>query len=321
MNAPQRPPRLKVDGVILLDKPVGISSNAALQRVRRLFNAAKGGHTGTLDPLASGLLPVCLGEATKFSQVLIDADKAYEAEVRLGVRTSTGDAEGKVLETRPVNASLGDLLAACARLVGEVEQVPPMYSAVKVAGRPLYDYARAGMTIERCPRRVRIKGIDVLGLEANSARIALSCSKGTYVRVLAEDIGTLLGCGAHVASLRRTRIGRFFVEESVGLGQIAENPLTAVRYLRPIDYLIADWPIVSLDEQAAGRFAHGQTIRLPLALADGPVRVYGSDARFLGAANHHGGYLYPRRLLGESASKVNRLADPLRIERVIEKYV
>ena len=212
MNAPRRPPRRKVDGVILLDKPIGISSNAALQRVRRVFNAAKGGHTGTLDPLASGLLPLCFGEATKFSQTLLEADKSYEAELRLGVSTTTGDVEGQVLETRAVNVDSADFATACASFVGEIEQVPPMFSALKVAGRPLYDYARAGVTLERKSRRISIKGIEVLEFDANMARVAVDCSKGTYIRVLAEDIGALLGCGAHLVSLRRTRIARFAIE-------------------------------------------------------------------------------------------------------------
>ncbi len=298
MNAPRRAPRCKVDGVILLDKPSGISSNAALQRVRRLFNAAKGGHTGTLDPLASGLLPLCLGEATKFSQTLLDADKAYEAQLRLGVRTSTGDAEGEVLETRPVGVAADEVLEACKRFVGEIEQIPPMYSALKVAGRPLYDYAREGVTLERKPRRVHIRRIELLDFDRDTARISVECSKGAYIRVLAEDIGALLGCGAHLVALRRTRIGRFHIDDSVGLAQIEANRDCACKWLLPVDHLLADWPSVLLDESAVGRFAHGQTVEVISGIGDVPVRVYGPSGRFVGAADHMDGLLYPRRLLG-----------------------
>lgn len=298
MNAPRRAPRRKVDGVILLDKPSRISSNAALQRVRRLFNAAKGGHTGTLDPLASGLLPLCLGEATKFSQTLLDADKAYEAQLRLGVRTATGDAEGEVLETRPVEVATDEVFAACTRFVGEIEQIPPMYSALKVAGRPLYDYAREGVTLERKPRRVHIRQMELLGFDRDTVRLSVVCSKGTYIRVLAEDIGAVLGCGAHLVALRRTRIGRFLIDESVTLAQIEANPDCASRWLLPVDHLLADWPSVSLDESAAGRFAHGQSVPANAGIGDGPVRVYGPSGRFVGAADHAGGVLHPRRLLG-----------------------
>jgi tRNA pseudouridine55 synthase len=297
MNAPRRAPRRKVDGVILLDKPSGISSNAALQRVRRLFNAAKGGHTGTLDPLASGLLPLCLGEATKFSQTLLDADKAYEAQLRLGVRTTTGDAEGEVLETRPAEVTTDEVFAACTRFVGEIAQVPPMYSALKVAGRPLYDYARDGVTLERKPRQVHIRRIELLGFDRDMVRLAVDCSKGTYIRVLAEDIGEVLGCGAHLVALRRTRIGRFHIDKSVELSQIEANPDCASRWLLPVDHLLADWPSVWLDESAAGRFAHGQTVPASPGIGDVPVRVYGPSGRFVGAADHVGGVLQPRRLL------------------------
>ncbi len=284
--------------MILLDKPRGISSNAALQRVRRLFNAAKGGHTGTLDPLASGLLPLCLGEATKFSQTLLDADKAYEAQLRLGVRTSTGDAEGEVLETRPVGVATDEVLEACKRFVGEIEQIPPMHSALKVAGRPLYDYAREGVTLERKPRRVHIRRIELLGFDRDTARISVECSKGTYIRVLAEDIGALLGCGAHLVALRRTRIGRFHIDDSVELAQIEANPDRAGNWLLPVDHLLAEWASVWLDESAVGRFAHGQTVELSSGIGDVPVRVYGPNGRFVGAADHMDGLLFPRRLLG-----------------------
>lgn len=302
MNAPRRVPRLKVDGVILLDKPIGISSNAALQRVRRVFNAAKGGHTGTLDPMATGLLPLCLGEATKFSQTLLDADKAYEAELRLGVRTNTGDAEGQVIERTPVTVTAAAFAAACAKFAGEIEQTPPMYSALKVAGRPLYDYAREGLTLERKPRRITIEKIEMLGFGGDTARIAVVCSKGTYVRVLAEDIGALLGCGAHLISLRRTGIGRFRIGQSVELARLESESAGAIQWLLPVDHLLADWPEVVLDELAAQRFGHGQTVPAGALGGDVSVRVYGPTGRFLGAADHESGFLRPRRLVGEKAS-------------------
>jgi len=298
MHAPNRLPRRKVDGIVLLDKPTDITSNAALQRVRQVLNAAKGGHTGTLDPLASGLLPLCLGEATKFSQTLLDADKSYEAELRLGARTSTGDAEGEVLENRPANVTPSDFAAACRRFVGEIDQVPPMYSALKVAGRPLYDYAREGVSLERKPRRVIVGRIEVLWFDRDKARVAVDCSKGTYIRVLAQDIGALLECGAHLVSLRRTRIGRFRIDEALPLAQIEADADGAMRRLLPVDHLLADWPTVLLDEPGADRLAHGQTATVAAPICDGPVRVYGPGGRFLGAADHEAGRLRPRRLLG-----------------------
>lgn len=302
MNAPRRPPRLVVDGVILLDKPPGITSNAALQRVRRVFNAAKGGHTGTLDPLASGLLPVCLGEATKFSQTLLDADKSYEAELRLGVRTETGDAEGRTIEVRPVNCSVTLFSAACNGFVGEIDQTPPMHSALKVAGRPLYDYARQGVTLERASRRVSIRSVSVLDVAQDTARISVECSKGTYIRVLAEDIGAALGCGAHLTSLRRTGIGRFRIDQAVTLAQLEADPVGARQWLMPVDHLLSQWPEIELDEQTLQKFAHGQIIPLSASVGVGPVRVYGPNRRFVGAANFEGGKLHARRLLGNPDS-------------------
>lgn len=321
MNAPRRPPRRKVDGVILLDKPIGISSNAALQRVRRVFNAAKGGHTGTLDPLASGLLPLCFGEATKFSQTLLEADKSYEAELRLGVSTTTGDVEGQVLETRAVSIDSADFATACASFVGEIEQVPPMFSALKVAGRPLYDYARAGVTLERKSRRISIKGIEVLEFDANMARVAVDCSKGTYIRVLAEDIGALLGCGAHLVSLRRTRIARFDISESIQLAKIEADPDGAVEGLLPIDHLLAGWQQIMLDEHTVLKFGHGQTVPHMAAIGDGPVRVYGPNGRFLGAADYVTGHLRPRRLLGDTNQPNSRRNALYGIESATKKHV
>lgn len=207
---PQKPPRRDVHGVLLLDKPIGWSSNDALIRAKRLLWAKKAGHTGTLDPLATGLLPLCFGEATKFSQDLLDADKTYETVVRLGIRTSTADAEGEVLSERPVSVTPEQLQAAIARFVGEIDQVPPMHSALKKDGKPLYEYARAGQTVERAARRVTIYAIDLLATDLQSAEptitLRVSCSKGTYIRTLGEDIGEALGCGGHLVALRRTQV-------------------------------------------------------------------------------------------------------------------
>lgn len=216
MSAP-RSKRRDVDGILIFDKPLGMSSNAALQKVRWLFNASKGGHTGSLDPLASGVLPLCLGEATKFSQYLLDADKTYITEARLGMTTSTGDAEGEVLEIKPCQVTLAEVQALLPRFTGEIEQIPPMYSALKHDGQPLYKLARAGETVERKPRSVTIRQLTLLGLEGDRLRLQVHCSKGTYIRTLVEDIGAALGCGAHVAELRRVQAGPFDLARAVTL--------------------------------------------------------------------------------------------------------
>ena len=199
---PPRPPRRNLHGVLLLDKPLGWTSNDALQKAKGMLRAVKGGHTGTLDPLATGLLPLCFGAATKFSQASLDADKRYLATLRLGQRTSTGDGEGEVVEERPVALDLAAVQAACARFTGEIDQVPPMHSALKHQGKPLYEYARAGVHVERAPRRVRIHAIEVIEWQAATLVIAVSCTKGTYIRTLAEEIGAALVCGAHLSALR-----------------------------------------------------------------------------------------------------------------------
>lgn len=299
MNAPRRPPRQKIDGVVLLDKPFGLSSNAALQRVRRVFNAAKAGHTGTLDPLASGLLPLCLGEATKFAQTLLDADKSYEAELCLGVRTDTGDAEGAVIERRDVDCTVEKFVGACSRFVGTIEQIPPMHSALKVGGRPLYEYARSGVVLKRDPRTVHIRRINMLEFAGEKARIVVDCSKGTYIRVLAEDIGILLGCGAHLTGLRRTRIGRFDVRDSVSLERLELDMAGSRAWLLPADHLISDWPKIGLMSDAARSFGHGQAVRLDLQHGGcKDVRVIGPGGQFLGTGVVDGEVLLPRRVVG-----------------------
>ncbi len=286
-----------VDGVLLLDKPSGITSNLALQKARRLLDAAKAGHTGTLDPLASGLLPLTFGEATKFSADLLDADKAYVATVQLGVRTTTADADGEVIERRPVTVSRGQLEEVLSRFTGTIAQVPPMHSALKRDGKALYEYAREGVELERAPRTVRIDRLVLTRFEGDRAEIEVDCSKGTYVRVLAEDIGAALGCGAHLAGLRRTRVGRLTLEGSVTLAALEMMPPAVRReWLQPVDALIADVTRVDLGEAQARRFAHGNA--LDIGGAPGRRRVYGPNDELLGVAelDEHG-MLNPRRLI------------------------
>ncbi|WP_228720807.1 tRNA pseudouridine(55) synthase TruB [Nitrogeniibacter mangrovi] len=266
--------------MLLLDKPVGISSNAALQRARRALGAAKAGHTGTLDPLASGLLPLAFGESTKFSQSLLDADKAYEAVVCLGVSTTTGDAEGEVLARAPVEASFADVEDAAAGFRGEIEQLPPMYSALKHAGRPLYEYAREGIDIERKRRRVTIYDLVCAPIDATHFRMTVRCSKGTYVRTLGEDIGHALGCGAHLSALRRTAIGAFCIDEAIGLDVVEAAGLDARAHLLPVDALIGELPRLDLNDDDARRLLHGQSTELA-QVAAGRYRLYADD-RFLG---------------------------------------
>lgn len=294
-----RLPRRALHGVLLLDKPLGLSSNDALQRAKRLLRAEKAGHTGTLDPLASGLLPLCFGAATKFSQVALDADKRYRATLRLGQRTSTGDAEGALLDERPLaGIDRAAIAAACRRHVGAIDQVPPMHSALKHQGRALYDYARAGIEVERAPRRVHIHAIDVVDWHDATLVLDVACSKGTYVRTLAEDIGAALGCGAHLAALRRTGSGALEVGAAITLDALGalDEPARDARLL-PIEALLADWPALRLPDDEAGRFLTG--LRRRVASADLPaVRVYAeSNHAFLGSAHVAGGELIADRLL------------------------
>jgi tRNA pseudouridine55 synthase len=293
-----RIPRRALHGVLLLDKPVGLSSNDALQKAKRLYRAEKAGHTGTLDPLASGLLPLCFGAATKFSQVSLDADKRYTATLRLGQTTSTGDAEGILVRERPVSADRRAIEAACASFVGAIEQVPPMHSALKKDGKPLYEYARAGIEVERASRRVSIHRIDILSWQGAELMIDVACSKGTYIRTLAEDLGEALGCGAHLAALRRTGSGPLTLDGAITLERLAalDEPARDA-LLRPADWLLAHWPPVRLNDDDAGRFLAG--VRRRITLADAPsVRVYGPQPRaFLGSAHITAGELIADRLL------------------------
>lgn len=290
--------RRPVHGVLLLDKPLGWSSNDALQKAKRLFNAQKAGHTGTLDPLASGLLPLCFGAATKFSQASLDADKRYTATLRLGVTMTTGDLEGEVVERRPVEVDRAGIDAVLARFVGTIDQRPPMHSALKHEGKALYEYARLGLEVARRVRRVTVHGIDVLAWREDLLTIDVRCSKGTYIRTLAEDIGTALGCGAHLAALRRTGSGALTIDEAITLDALEACP-EAQRdaCLRPPDVLLADWPEWRLPADEAARFLTG--LRRRVDAPDAPrVRVYGPERNaLLGAAHITAGELIPDRLL------------------------
>jgi tRNA pseudouridine55 synthase len=298
---PARVPRRPLHGVLLLDKPLGWSSNDALQKVKGMLRAEKAGHTGTLDPLATGLLPLCFGAATKFSQASLDADKRYTATLKLGQRTSTGDREGEVTLTRPVVVDRAALDAACARFTGPIEQLPPMHSALKHEGRKLYDLARAGIEVVREPRRVTIHAIDILHWQHDELMLDVRCSKGTYIRTLAEDIGEALGCGAHLSALRRTASGRLDVADTITLDALqALEPEARDARLLPPEVLLGDWPAVQLPADEAGRFLTG--LRRRVALADAAaVKVFGpgrhEPGAFLGTAHITAGELIADRLL------------------------
>jgi tRNA pseudouridine55 synthase len=287
--------RVAVNGVLLLDKPAGWSSNDALIKAKRLLNAIKAGHTGTLDPFATGLLPLCFGEATKFSQDLLEADKTYQTVVHLGISTTTGDTEGEVLETREVKVTAEQITEVLEKFRGDILQVPPMYSALKRDGKPLYEYARAGITLEREARPVTIHLLEFVKYEAPFLTLNVRCSKGTYIRVLGEDIGHALGCGAHLHALRRTKVGHLFLENTITLeqlGELADEARHAL--LAPVDALLSSFPEVELSEDLSRRFLQGQRLSLgkegvahPAEL--GRVRVY----RFANAG-------VPRQLLGSA---------------------
>jgi tRNA pseudouridine55 synthase len=293
-----------IDGVLVLDKPVGISSNAALQRARRALAARKAGHGGTLDPLASGLLPLLLGEATKFSADLLDADKEYEATLELGAQTATGDAEGEVLERRTVQVERAGFEAALRGFLGERLQVPPMHSALKRDGRPLYELARAGLEVDRAPRRVRIGRLELLEWDAAAPRVRVECSKGTYVRVLAQEIGAALGCGAHLRALRRTRVGPLRLEHALGLAEVEALPPAQRRErLLPVDSLLAGLPPVRLGQDESARFAQGQ--RVPWSagatVQEGRLRVYDAAGRLIGVGRADGQEIAPARLVASAS--------------------
>jgi len=313
MQAPRtRVQRRPVHGVLLLDKPLGLSSNNALQKAKWLLRAEKAGHTGTLDPLATGVLPICFGAATKFSQLHLDADKTYETTVRLGVRTCTADAEGEVIETRPVTCTLGQVVEVLDRFMGPIRQVPPMHSALKKDGKALYEYAREGETVEREPRDVLIHELELLDVQLQGEepflRLHVKCSKGTYIRTLGEDIGEALGCGGHLVALRRIATGPFDQSQCVTLEGLetmdeAERP----RQLKPVDALLPGHASVTLDPENAGRFLSGLRRRGSWPDAD-LVAVYGDQPHaLLGTAHVKAGELIPGRLLS-----------PIEIQQILE---
>ena len=290
--------RRKIDGVLLLDKPVGPSSSTMLQAVKRLLNAEKAGHAGTLDPLASGLLPLLFGEATKFAQFALDSIKEYRAQVRLGVSTDTGDAEGRILERRAVDVGDAALAEALARFRGPIAQVPPMYSALKQGGQPLYAMARAGKSVERAPRNVTVHELELLERAGDVLHLRIRCSKGTYVRQLAVDLGLALGTVAHLEALRRTAVGAFRLDRAVTLDDLqALGEKARLAWLLPADSLLGDLPRLELPEDLAARFLNGQPVALAGA-TEGACRVYAKDGALLGVGEGGPGQaLRPARLI------------------------
>lgn len=293
-----------IDGVLLLDKDRGMTSNSALQQVKRLFGAAKAGHTGSLDPLATGMLPICLGEATKLSGYLLDADKHYRVVCRLGEKTATADADGEVVQTAAVpELSEQTVLTVLERFTGDIEQVPPMYSALKHEGRRLYDLARAGEEVERPPRRVRIFTLSLEAMDSDSLTMDVRCSKGTYIRTLVEDIAVELGTLAHVIDLRRLGVGPYEKRPMYSLAELAaqrdqngEAGLDAL--LLPVDSAVADWPVIRLDEDMSFYMRRGQALQVPRAPTEGRVRLYTEAGEFLGIGEiADDGRIAPKRLL------------------------
>jgi tRNA pseudouridine55 synthase len=298
-----------LDGVLLFDKPLELSSNTALQKVRRLFQAEKAGHTGTLDPLATGLLPICFGEATKFSYALLNADKTYRALLRLGQTTTTGDAEGEITAEHPVEVQQFDVDIVLAKFRGEIQQLPPMHSALKHLGKPLYEYIRKGETIERELRNVVIYELLLNFFSGNEMDITVRCSKGTYIRTLAEDIGVAFGCGAHLIGLRRTAIAHFDLSNSYNLQQLAAmNDEERAACVLPLESLMPEMPQLQLDAGQVHRLAQGQRLGLDTSLPDGKVSLHGPQG-FIGTGLLQGRRLAPDRLLSEVAKQAARLKE------------
>lgn len=311
MSRPRRRGR-DIHGVLLLDKPQGLSSNDALQKVKRIYNANRAGHTGALDPLATGMLPICLGEATKFSRYLLDSDKRYRVIARLGQRTDTSDADGSVVQERPVTFSEQELAAALESFRGENMQVPSMYSALKHQGKPLYEYARAGIEVEREARPITVYELLFIRHEGDELELEIHCSKGTYIRTITDDLGEKLGCGAHVTFLRRLAVSKYPVERMVTLEHLNELLEQAQQQgiepgvlldplLMPMDSPASDFPVVNLLPAVAGYFKNGQPVQVAGAPAEGLVRVTeGEEAKFIGMAEiDDDGRVAPRRLVVE----------------------
>ncbi|MCM0028342.1 MAG: tRNA pseudouridine(55) synthase TruB [Polynucleobacter sp.] len=305
--------RQRLDGVVLLDKPLGMSSQGAVTAVKRALNADKAGHTGTLDPMATGLLPICLGEATKYSQDLLDADKSYVARIRFGANTDTGDAEGQIVSSFPLPEFADDaamqaaLNALLPTFTGPILQVPPMYSALKRDGKPLYEYARAGVELERDARSVVIHTIAWAEVQWPEATLEVSCSKGTYIRVLAEDLGAALGCGAHLVGLRRTEVGHLSLAQSISLDDLLRTTANHADFMLPVDALLQTLPHLTVDAQQAKRLEMGQRVPLlggaKFPLAEALVRIYRATAaphNFIGTADCRSGVLHPKRLISQA---------------------
>ncbi|MEO0313673.1 MAG: tRNA pseudouridine(55) synthase [Pseudomonadota bacterium] len=314
MSHPAKRKRVPVHGVLLLDKPEGISSTQALAKVKWLLNAEKAGHTGTLDPFATGLLPLCFGEATKFASDLLDADKTYEATIRLGITTTTGDPEGDVLETRAVDVQLAQIEAALDQFRGPIDQIPPMYSALKRDGKPLYAYARAGQTLERDARAVTIHELQLISFTSPDLQIRVRCSKGTYIRVLGEDLGQALGTGAHLVSLRRVGVGSLRIDEAMTIDLLEAAPEeNRKNHLLPVDRLLSDLITLILPPAQAGRFLQGQRLALEKEGVDYPnhaverVKVVDTAQTLLGVASLSSeGTLQPERLVSMNSRPKQR---------------
>jgi len=295
----------KVNGIFLLNKPIGLSSNQALQKIKRLFNAAKAGHTGSLDPLASGMLPICLGEATKFSQYLLDSDKRYQVQGLLGIKTETADAEGATIATSEVNVSENEFLKVMETYRGEIDQIPSMYSAIKVNGQPLYKLAREGKTIERPSRRVTIYELELSDFNSPYVEMDVLCSKGTYIRNLVEDMGDDLGCGAHVTQLHRSQVGPYQKDAMISLDEaealVEQSGVEALdKLLLPVFSSVSHWPEVVLNSSLAFYIQQGQAIQFPGAPDTGGMRLMTEDGQFLGIGEiNEDGMVAPKRLISQ----------------------
>lgn len=309
MGKRRRPKGRPVNGILLLDKPIGGSSNKTLQDVKHIFKAAKAGHTGNLDPLASGMLPLCFGEATKISAFLLDADKHYMGICKLGVRTTTADCEGEIIEERPVpELTESQIEAVLEKFRGEIQQIPPMYSALKQNGVPLYKLAREGKVVEREPRTVQIYQLELVSFNGDELELSVSCSKGTYIRTLVEDIGEILGCGAHLIQLRRTKVGPFEEAGMVTMEQIKaaaeEGTHTLDDFLLPMEDALKSWPDIILTENSLFYVQQGQPVQVPQAPAEGLVRLFSQSGKFIGVGQVlDDGRVGPKRLMQQKSNK------------------
>ena len=290
----------EIDGVFLLDKPLGFSSNQALKKIQWLFNAKKAGHTGTLDPMATGLLPICLGEATKFSHRLLNAHKSYIATIQLGITTSTGDQEGEVISEKKVVLNEDQLKDTLKKFIGDTTQIPPMYSALKFEGKPLYEYAREGIEIERKSRQIKIFDIKLINIEKSIITIEVLCSKGTYIRTLAEDIGQTMGCGAHLKGLERTQTGNFQLSEALSIEALEAMPMASrEKALMPIDVLLEELSSIKLNMAELDAIKKGQSIDF-MSKNDKEVRLYSPSGQFVGVGQPDlKGRLFPKRLIAK----------------------